>query len=70
MTYEQALEACDKVGDSKAQDHPLLAATLKCLSLVHAINPKLAYEGAVKKGLTARQVTRLGPVELGDLMFV
>lgn len=70
MTYQQALTEAERVGASKAQGLPLLAITLWTLSLFHAINPELAYAGAVKQGLTAEQVRKLGPVELGDLMFV
>jgi hypothetical protein len=43
--------------------------TLRALALAHAINPKLAYDGAVKRGLSAKEVRTLGPVQLGDLMF-
>lgn len=48
---------------------PLLALTIKTLALVHAINPRLAYDGAVKQRLTAAQVRKLDPANLGDLMF-
>jgi hypothetical protein len=70
MTYESALERWKKVGTSKAGGLPLLAMTCQALSLAHAINPKLAYEGARKLGLEANAVRRLGPVALGNLMFV
>jgi hypothetical protein len=70
MTYENALERWKKVGASKADGLPLLAMTCKALSLAHAINPKLTYEGARKLILDAEAVRRLDPVGLGDLMFV
>lgn len=69
MTYEEALKAAKKVGASKATGLPFLAMTIKTLALVHAINPKLAYAGAVKHRLTAAQVRKLDPVSLGNLMF-
>ena len=69
MTYEAALKASKKIGASKAEGLPLLAMTVATLALVHAINPKLAYAGAVKRSLTAAQVRKLDPVSLGDLMF-
>jgi hypothetical protein len=70
MTYERALERWKKVGASKAEGLPLLAMTCKALSLAHAINPKLAYDGAKKLGLDAHAVRKLDAIALGDLMFV
>ena len=70
MTYEEALRASKKIGASKAEGLPLLAMTVATLAMAHAINPKLAYAGAVKQRLTAAQVRRLNPVSLGDLMFI
>lgn len=70
MTYERALERSKKVGASKAERLPLLAMTCQALSLAHAINPELAYEGARKLDLDAGAVRKLGPAALGDLMFV
>ena len=69
MTYEKALERWKKVGASKAEGLPLLAMTCQALSLAHAINPKLAYEGARRLNLDAEAVRKLDPVALGDLMF-
>lgn len=69
MTYEEALKAAKKVGATKAEHLPLLAMTVKTLALVHAIDPKLVYAGAVRQRLTAAQVRKLDPVSLGDLMF-
>jgi hypothetical protein len=70
MTYEKALERSKKIGADKAENLPLLAMTCKALSLVHAINPKLAYDGARKLNLDADAVRKLDPIALGDLMFV
>ena len=69
MTYHEALEASKKIGASKAKGLPLLALAIKTLALVHAISPRLVYEGAMRHGLTAADVRRLTPVALGDLMF-
>lgn len=69
MTFEQALAAAKKSGLSKVEGLPLLAVTVETLALVHATNPKLVYDGAVKKRLSASQVRKLSPVNLGDLMF-
>jgi len=70
LTYEQALQKADATAAGKCDGLALLAQTCATLDLVHAINPKLVYEGAVNRGLTASDVRRLGPVELGNLMFV
>jgi hypothetical protein len=51
----------------------LLALVCSTLAAVHAINPRLVYEGAKKKNLTYRAVYKLAAdnlVALGDLMFV
>ena len=70
MTYKEALNEADKVGASKIQGLGHLAMTIKTLSLVHAINPELVYNGAVKEKLTGNKVRKLGPIELGRLMSV
>jgi hypothetical protein len=70
MTYETALEKSRKVGASKAEGLPLLAMTLKALSCLHAINPKMAYKGARKMNLDANAVRKLDPNALGNLMFL
>ena len=69
MTYQESLLRFRKAGASKAEGDALLAMTCEALAHVHAINPALAYEGAKKQGLTAKQVRKLDPVGLGDLMF-
>ena len=70
MTYADALKQSRQVGAAHAEGLPLLAITLQTLALIHAINPDLAFAGAVKKCLTAAQVRKLDPFALGDLMFV
>jgi hypothetical protein len=73
MQYEQALKHGAKVGASRAEGDCMLALTCVSLAAVHAINPRLVYDGAKKSGLTYRDVYALAaddPVALGDLMFV
>jgi hypothetical protein len=73
MRYDQALKQGAKVGASKAEVDTLLAILCQSLAAVHAINPRLVYEGARKSGLTYKDVVKLGaddPVALGDLMFL
>jgi hypothetical protein len=70
MNYQDALNEADRMGASKAEGLPLLAQTIATLSLCHAINAEATFNGAVKMGLTAIQVSKLHPVALGDLMFV
>ncbi len=44
----------------------------RCLAAVHAINPALVYEGAMKQGIDGKTLMKLAdadPVALGDLMF-
>src|SRR5205809_1693329 len=73
MSYDQALKHGAKVEASKAEGDCLLAMLCKTLAVVHAINPRLVYEGAKKQGLAYKDVAKLGandPVALGDLMFL
>ena len=73
MRYDQALKRGAKIGASKAKGDIMLALLCRTLAAVHAINPRLVYEGAKKKGLTYKEVAKLGaadPVALGDLMFL
>lgn len=69
MSYEQAIKEARRVGAGRCEGLPWLALTCEALARVHAVNPRLAFEGARKKGLTARQVRKLDPLALGDLMF-
>ena len=73
MTYKQALQRADKIGASIAEGQPLLALLCQTLAAVHAINPSLVFEGAVKQAIDAGALMKLAdadPVAQGDLMFV
>ena len=70
MTYEEALNTSEQVGAAKVEGLPLLAMTIATLALVHAVNPQLVFEVAVRKRMTAEEIRMLDPVSLGDLMFV
>lgn len=68
--YEAALKAAD--GSPKPDADGLLATACYCLSMVHAVNPGMLFNGAKKKGLSHRQVMKLesdNPVELAFLQF-
>lgn len=69
MNYEHALKESKRVGASKVEGLAWLAAVCWTLSHVHAINPRLVYDGARKRGLDGDAVRKLDPVTLGDLMF-
>jgi hypothetical protein len=70
MSYEQALKEALRVGAGKCDGLALLALTCEALARIHAVNPRLVFEGARKQGLDAERVRKLDPVDLGDLMFV
>ena len=73
MTYEQALKTATKIGASKADGEVLLAMLCQSLACVHAINPALVYQGAVKQGIDSKALAKLAkddPVAMADLMFV
>lgn len=73
MTYKQALQTAGRVGASKAEGKILLALVCRSLACIHAINPALVYDGAVKQGIDSKALVKLAdedPVALGDLMFV
>jgi hypothetical protein len=73
MTYQQALKKAETVGAGKAEAEAHLAQTCRTLACIHAIDPALVYEGAIKQGIDARSLVKLAdadPVGLGDLMFV
>lgn len=70
MSYEQALKEARRVGAARCEGQALLALTCEALARVHAVNPRLVFEGAGKQGLDAEQVRKLDAVDLGDLMFV
>lgn len=73
MTYKQALQRAEKIGASKAEGKPFLAKICRSLAAVHALNPALVFEGAVKQGIDSKTLMKLSatdPVALGDLIFV
>ncbi len=70
MNYKDALAASKKVGASRCEGLPLLAMTCLTLSMGHAINPEMVYNGAVKLGHDARAVRKLPLDQMSDLMFV
>lgn len=73
MSYDEALRRAEKFGASKAGRLELLAMICQTLAAIHAISPRLVFEGATKLKLDAKQVAKLGvddPVRLADLMFV
>lgn len=75
MTYEQALAAPTGPGGKGwkyADETSTLAAAAQALQYRHpGIAPKLVFEGAQKKGLTALQLLKLGDDwrALDDLMW-
>jgi hypothetical protein len=73
LTNKEALQRAEKTGVTKAEGKSLLAMLCRNLAAVHAINPALAFEGAVKQGMDCKTLMRIAatdPVALGDLMFV
>lgn len=69
MNYSEALRKAKEVGSSRACEEGLLAQICCVLASMHAINPKLTYEGAKKNRLFASDLLLLSPIELGDLQF-
>lgn len=59
MTYREALRRAEKVGASRAEGKPLLALLCRSLAAVHAINPALVYDGAVKQGIDCKTLMKL-----------
>jgi hypothetical protein len=73
MTYDEALKRAERVGASQAGKLEFLAMICKSLANLHAVNPRLVFDGAKKLKLDAKQVAKLAvddPVAFGDLMFV
>jgi len=74
MTYEAALKSGHKKGAAHCNDTEMLAWFCSGLQLTcGAISPKLVFEGAQKKGLTAREVAKLAhndPMAIEELMWV
>ena len=73
-TFKQALKDGNKVGAANSQGLDQMAQMIDTLCKIHVgCNPKMIYEGAIKKGLTVRELTNLAnhdPVAFGDLMFI
>jgi alkylhydroperoxidase family enzyme len=75
-TYEEALAAPTAKGGKgwkHADETSALAAAAQALQHLHpGLAPRLVFEGAQKKGLTARQLLELGSDwrALDDLMWV
>jgi len=74
QTYEDALAKAETVGASHADDAGLMA--LFCENnlqiIVGAVAPKLVWEGAQRRGMTARELARLAgtdPIAVGELMW-
>ncbi len=74
MTYKQALAEGKRVGVSHASEPIFIAQLCETFKCLHpGAKPELVYNGAIKKGLTAKQLAKLAnesPTEYGDLMFV
>lgn len=74
MTYTHALERLRRQGAAHADDQAVMAGfcegTLQLL--VGAVSPKLVWEGATKKGLTASELLHLcdDPLAVADLMWI
>lgn len=74
-TYQEALTAARKVGAAQASDEGVMAqfCDSSLQLLVGAVSPRLVWEGARKRGLTALQLARLAssnPVAVHDLMWI
>lgn len=72
--FDEALERCRKVGASRVGDADLLAAFCEydLQQIVGAVSPKLVWEGAQRKGLSARDLAGLAssdPLAVGDLQW-
>lgn len=73
--YSEALKAASKVGISAAADDQFMASF--CDSSIQipcgAVSPQLVWEGAQKKGLTTRELSRLAttdPSAVAELMWL
>lgn len=72
-TYEAALKSARKVGAARAQGDDHVAQMVDTLCRIHpSCNPRLVYEGAIKKGLSVKVLATLAntdPLGFSDLMF-
>lgn len=72
--YQEALAAARKVGAAHCSDPGLMAWFCEhdLQILVGAVSPRLVWEGAQKRGLTAQQLARLATTDVtatADLMW-
>lgn len=69
--YEKHLKAADKVGASKAQGLDQLAQHCSILPwyVGPGISPEMVFNGAVKKGIGARELMKLPKTEIENLMW-
>lgn len=73
-TYNQALAAGREKGASKASDSEAMALFLESSiqTICGAVSPELVWDGAMKTGLTFREVGKLAssnPHAIADLMW-
>ena len=72
MSYSEALKAGKKVGAGKAEGDAMLA--LFCDGVLPYLHPaasgKLVYEGAVKSGLSYRDVAHMDAASIDNLMWL
>lgn len=75
MVFDEALKESKSVGASRCSDAAAMASfcehTLQLL--VGAVSPQLVWEGAMKQGMTFRELAELAnrdPMSVADLMWV
>ena len=70
--YEDTLKTARTIGAKRCSDVQALA--LYCDGplqyVAGAVSPALVFDGAVKSGLTLLEVSKLTPLEVGDLMWL
>lgn len=70
MSYAEACREIKRKGVARVTGVAEVAVMAQTLALVHpAISPKILFEGAVKRGVTAEQLRKMPVNELSDLMF-
>ncbi|MEV0237516.1 hypothetical protein [Nonomuraea sp. NPDC050786] len=75
MTYQEALDECDRIGAKNASDPALMASFCRgsIQILVGAASPRLVWEGAMKQGMTSRELAKLAnknPDAVHELMWL
>jgi len=68
--YQKALKKASEVGASKATGDALLAQTCKMLSMCHAVNPEMLYNGAKKRKIDSRSLVKLAHEDIGAFAFL